>query len=332
MSPYLVAAIDYNHDGSVALARRLIEVAADSGAHAVKFSLRRVTDTLAPEVLDAPWLGAPSLGRTHREVWDRLQLRPAALQALRRTARRWQLAFVAAPYDAESLALARRLKPDIYQIDPPALVDEGLVRSAARERRPLLLIAGMCTEGDIRRAVRAAGRARLAIVHTIAAPQVTPGAARLRYVSWLKRRFKRPVGYLGAEPGIAWSLIAATLGADVIEKPLTIDHALDGPYHACSLNPAQFRALATGLAELREALAEPGRRVVLPEELDTLATNGHSLVARRRLRRGTTIRAEHLTVQAPMRGLSPRMQPWIEGRRLAYDVEAGEPLTFGLVE
>jgi sialic acid synthase SpsE len=331
-SPYLVAAVDYNHNGSVALGRRLIEIAADAGADAVKVVLRRVVDTVAPEVLDAPWLGGDSLGRTHREVWTRLQLRPSALGVLRRSARRYRLAFVAAPYDLEMLKLARHLRPDVYQIDAPVLGDPELLRGVKRARRPVLLVAGMCTEADIARALRLLGRVPVVVVHTVAAAQIAPSGARLGYVPWLKRRFKRPVGYLGAEPGVAWSLIAATLGASVIEKPLTIDHALDGPFHASSLNPTQFRALATGLSDLRSALAQPNGRVVLPEELDTLASDGHSLVARRRLTRGTRLQAKHLAVQAPMRGLSPRLRPWVEGRRLAYDVEAGEPITFGLLE
>lgn len=331
-SPYLVAAIDYNHNGSLALGRRLIELAGRAGAHAVKVVVRRMAESIAPEVLDTPWLGGLALGRTYREVWTRLQLKPAALKGLRAAARRQRLAFVAAPYDLETFKIARALGPDAFQIDPPVLGDRDLLRAVARARRPVLLVAGMCTERDIAAALHALGLAQVVILHTVTAAQVAPAAARLGYVPWLRRRFKRPVGYLGREPGVAWSLIAAALGASVIEKPLTLDHALEGPFHASSLNPAQFQALATGLADLRSALEQPDGRVVLPEELDTLASEGPSLVARKRLARGTRLQAKHLSVQSPMRGLSPRLRPWIEGQRLAYDVEAGEPLTFGLLE
>ncbi len=331
-SPYLVAAIDFNHNGSVVLGRRLIELAASSGAHAVKFAIRRPLETLASELLDAPWLGAGALGRTQRDVWTRLQLRPAGHAALRRAARAAGVAFVAAPYDERTLASARALRPDAFQIDPPVLTDAALVRAVGRTGRPVLLVAGMCTERDIEHALRALGRAPVVVLHTVSAAHVTPDRTRLGFVRELRARFRRPVGYLGREAGTEWSLVAAAVGAVVIEKPFTLDRAIEGPHHAASVNPEELRKLAADLRQLEAALEARAPRQVLPDELDVLALDGCTLVARRRLTRGTRLRREHVTTQAPLRGLSPRLWEWIEGRRLAYDVEAGEPLTFGLIE
>jgi sialic acid synthase SpsE len=304
-TPYLIAAIDYNHGGNAALARRLVALASEAGAHAVKFALRQ----------DARHAG----------------LRPAALTAVRDAAR-GHAAFIAAPYDLAALANAKRLNPDAYQIDPPALGDRELLRAVRSSRKPVLLVAGMCTDVVISAALSELGGASVILMHTVSALPLEPARTQLSFVPALRRRWRVPVGYLGWEAGTTWAVVAAALGAIVIEKPFTLDRNLDGPFHAASLDPQQFRTLADDLRALNAAIAPVKRRRVLPEELDVLGANSQSLVARRRLRRGSRLRSSDFKLEAPLRGLTPRLWPWLEGRRLIYDLEAGEPITFGMVE
>lgn len=329
-SPYLVAAIDYNHNGSLALARRMVGLAADSGAHAVKFSIRRL-EGIASETLDAPWLGGGPYGRTHRELWSALTLNPRAMSAVRRAAR-GRLDFIVAPGDLASFAEAKRLLPDVYQIDPPALTDLALLRAVGRARRPVMLVAGMCTEAAIAAALRALKPAPVALLHMVSAVPLPPDRTALGTIARLRTRFKVPIGYAGWEPGVTWSLVAAALGAVVIEKPFTLEQTLEGPFHSYSLDPAQFRVLARGLRELGPAVAPVASRRVMAEELDVLGTTAQSLVARRRLERGRILTLQDFTLQAPLRGIGPRLWHWVAGRRLLYDLEAGEPITFGVIE
>ena len=125
-SPYVVAAVDRNHGGRLAVARRLVTIAADAGADAVKF------------VVPAAGAADP-------------RLPPAAWRALRREAA-GRLQFVLAPHDRQALAMARRLKPDVYQVDPGIVSDLDLVGRIARERRPVLVVtAGVDIRGDRKR-------------------------------------------------------------------------------------------------------------------------------------------------------------------------------------
>lgn len=303
-TPYLVAAIDDAHNGSAAVAARLVALAAASGAHAVKFSFR-------------------SSGGAR-------QLTPATMAAIRRTAR-GRVDFVAAPHDIASLKAARRVKPDLYQIDPAALPDLTLLRHIAKERRRVLLVAGLCTERSLREALEALGRADVVILHTVSAPNLAPSRISLGLLARYRKRFRRPVGYLGQETGHEWSLVAAALGAEVIEKRLALDASLEGPQHASSLTPQTLAALSGSLRQLGAATAAAGPRVVMPEELDLLAAAAQSLVARRRLKRGARLKMSDFEPRAPIGGLSPRLWKWIEGRTLAYDLDAGDVLTFGML-
>ena len=308
-SPWLVAAVDGNHGGRLSLARRLIALAAEAGADAVKFSA-------AADRADA----------------DAPLLAPPAWRALRREARARGVAFVVAPRDLRAFALIHQLAPDAYQIDPPSLGDRTLLVRMARQRRPVLVVAGACTMATLRAAIAALGRCPIVVLHHVASPGLPPAQARLSYLSTLASRLRVPIGYLGSEAGSGWSLVAASMGAVVIEKPFTIDRHLAGAGHAASLDPSDLGELSASLRDLQQALAPVGERRVFAEELAHLDRSGRSLVARRSLPRGSALKASDVESRPGTAGLSPRLIDWLTGRRLRYDVEAGEPLTFGMVD
>ena len=230
------------------------------------------------------------------------------------------------------MAVARRLAPDVYQIDAPVLPDLQLIARIGREKRPMLLVAGACTTATIRSAIRAAGSAPIVVLHAVMSAALRPADARLQFVPWISARFKTPAGYLGSEPGIGWALVAATLGAVAIEKPLTLDRSLSGAAQAGAVEPAELGALSASLRDLSAALRPVRDRRLLAGEMPALERDGRSLVARRPLRRGRRLSPADFESRPNAGGLSPHLAAWLEGRRLRYDVETGEPITFGVVE
>jgi sialic acid synthase SpsE len=239
---------------------------------------------------------------------------------------------ILAPHDRPSLRVARMAKPDAYQIDPAVLGDLDLVARVAAERRPVLVVAGGCTLAAIGAALEAVGRRPVVLLHTVTAQALPPSNARLRYLLAFAERFKVPVGYFGQEPGIGWAFVAATLGAVVVEKRITVDRTLPGASHTASIDAAELGAMVTGLADLAGALAPVGERRVFRDELASLEATSQSLVARRAMRQGHRLRASDIGSAVAAGGISPRLSPWAIGRRLRYDVEAGDPLTFGIVD
>jgi sialic acid synthase SpsE len=302
---FLVASADEHH-GRVATARKLIDTAADAGADAVKLAI-----------------GSPAGVQTFPA---------AAWRDLRTHARRRGIAFVAAPYDRASMEAARRLSPDLYQIDAPVLADLQLIGRIRRQRRPVLVVAAACTTATVRAVLRGLGRTPVVVLHAVMSPALRPADARLQFVPWIAARFRTPPGYLSAEPGLGWALVAATLGAVTIEKPLTLDRSVAGGALAGAIEPAELAALAASLGDLTAALRPVGDRRLLAEEMPALDRDARGLVARRSMRRGRLLSRADLDVRSAAGGLSPRLAGWLEGRRLRYDVEAGEPITFGVVD
>ena len=299
VSPYVIAAIDEAYERRLSRAERLVDTAVDAGCRAVKLT--------APSSLSS-------------SAWRTLRARC-----------RGRIDLVLGVERADALRLVGQLKPDAVQIDPPQLTNLSLLRAIARLRRPVFLVVGMCTRTTLDAALQALGSSRVALLHTIAARPLAPGRARLRTIEWLQRTYNRPVGYVGSESDIHWSLVARVLGAIVIEHALTPDATRNGN-HGSGLEPGAMRTLVRRLHDLDEALEPVEDRDPAAEELDAVGAQALSLVLRRPLRRGAIVRASDLTATPPLRGLSPRLLDWVVGRRLLYDVDAGEPITFGLIE
>jgi sialic acid synthase SpsE len=287
----------------------------------------RVTPRTAPEASTKGGVGpAGSPTAEYSAVLD-----PRALAAVRREAGEG-LAFIAAPHDLEAVKIARELEPDAYQIDAEVLGNPDVVRAVAKLRRPVLVVAGACTDSVIEAVLTELARVDVVILHAVTALPLPTNSLRLGYLGSYRERYQRPVGYLGWESGTSWALVAAALGASVIEKSLTLDRSLGGPLDAWSLEPSELEALAIALGQLPAAIAPQGPRFVLPEELEVLGDTAYCLVAKRDLRRGALLRGSQFKAKAGMDGVSPRLLTWIEGRRLLYDLAAGEALTLGLIE
>lgn len=290
----LIAAVTARPESSLA-ARRLIDLAAEAGANAIVF---------------------PMTPRWPLSTW-RTILKHAA----------GRLDVCLAPGSADDVTA--QLRPAAWQVNPDVLGDEPLLKAVAGTRRPVIVVAGACTDATLKRTLkRLRGRA-VTLLHTVASRGLAPGQARLGYIKALGR-FRVPVGYLGAEAGVGWSLVAAALGAVAIEKAFVADRPA-GTIDA-SLDPAQLHALATALDDLASALEPVGARRVFADEMPDLEQAGRSLAAKRGLRRGHVLLADDLESVASAGGLSPRLRNWLVGRRLLYDLQRGEPITFGVVE
>jgi sialic acid synthase SpsE len=206
------------------------------------------------------------------------------------------------------------------------------VRAIASERRPVHVVCAACTTATLAAAVRDLRGCPVVLHHAICSEPVAPARARLRYIPWLASRFRTPVGYFGQEPGVGWAFVAVALGARFIAKRLTLDRALPGSEHASSIDRTELGALVEGCRALGAALQPVGNRRVLADELEAIESTARSLVASRRLKRGHRLRRSDITVARVSGGLGPHLRGWLADRRLLYDVDRGEPITFGLVD
>ncbi len=267
---YVIAEIGLNHNGDVDLAKRLIDVAADAGADAVKFQ-KRTPEIATPEHMrdvprETPWGTMTYLDYRRRVEFDRAQYIEISDHALLRG-----LEWFASPWDVPSVALLEELGVAAHKVASASLTDHALLRALADTGKPVILSTGMSTMAEIDAAVSVLGTDRLVLMHATSTYPMEPEEANLRMIPALRERFPGvPVGYSGHERGLQISLAAVALGAVAVERHITLDRTMWGSDHAASLEPTGLTHLVRDIRVIESALGDGVKRVY-PGELAPMA-------------------------------------------------------------
>ncbi len=320
---YFIAEIGINHNGNPEMARKLIDIAADAGADAVKFQKRNLNKVYPPDLL------LPGAS-THKEVeyvldyLVKFELSDEVFVELAEYARSKGLEFLCSPWDKESVDFLEEIGVPAYKIASADMTNFPLLEYVARTGKPLIVSTGMSDWREIERTVeflRGLG-AEFALLHCQSTYPAAFKDVNLRVMLRLMQ-FGVPVGYSGHERGIAVSTAAAALGACIIERHITLDRTLPGPDHAASLEPPGLRKQIRDIRIIQVALGTDRRSPSRGELLTRLAL-GKSLAAARDIRKGETITWDCLTALSPGDGINPQRALEIIGRPAPRDFKAGE--------
>jgi len=267
---YVIAEIGLNHNGSVDLAKQMIDVAAEAGAQAVKFQ-KRTPEISTPEHMknvmrETPWGTMTYLEYRYRVEFDREQYIEVGDHATLRG-----LDWFASPWDEPAVAFLEDLNVVAHKVASASVTDIGMLRALAATGKPVILSTGMSTMDQIDAAVHELAGSPLAVLHATSSYPMPNEEANLRMVQTLAERFPGvPIGYSGHERELQISLAAVALGATVVERHLTLDRGLWGSDHSASLEPADFAQLVRDIRVLEVALGDGVKRV-FPGELAPLA-------------------------------------------------------------
>jgi N-acetylneuraminate synthase len=267
---YVIAEIGLNHNGDVELAKRLIDVAADSGAQAVKFQ-KRTPAISTPEHMkntprETPWGTMTYLEYRYRVEFDREQYIEIGDYATLRG-----LSWFASPWDEVAVDFLEDLGVVAHKVASASVTDIAMLEALAATGKPTILSTGMSTIEQIDRAVEILGTDNLVILHATSTYPLPPEEANLRMITTLQERYAGvPVGYSGHERGLQISIGAVALGAVAVERHITLDRTMWGSDHAASLEPVGFEHLVRDIRVLGEALGDGVKRIY-PGELAPLA-------------------------------------------------------------
>jgi N-acetylneuraminate synthase len=267
---YVIAEIGLNHNGEVDLAKRLIDVAADAGADAVKFQ-KRTPELATPEHMrdvprETPWGTMSYLDYRRRVEFGREEYVEIGDHALLRG-----LDWFASPWDVPSVAFLEDLGVVAHKVASASVTDLELLSALRDTGKPVILSTGMSTIGQIDAAIEVLGTDRLVLMHATSTYPMEPDEANLRVIPVLRDRYPGvPVGYSGHERGLQISLAAMALGAVAIERHITLDRTMWGSDHAASLEPTGFAHLVRDIRIIESALGDGVKRV-FPGELAPMA-------------------------------------------------------------
>jgi len=269
---YIIAEIGINHNGSLETARRLIDVAVESGCDAVKFQKRDIQHCVPLEMKDTmretPWGYCSYL-----EYRKRVEFSREEYEAIDRYCREKQIPWFASCWDLPSIDFLAHFEPPCIKIPSAALTDHRLLQAARDFGRPVILSTGMSTMEEIRAAVEWLGVDGLLLAHCTSTYPCPLEELNLRMINTLSREFACPVGYSGHETGLATTIVSVALGAAFVERHVTLDRAMWGSDQAASVEPGGLRRLVKDIRAVERALGDGVKRVYESE-----------IVARNRLR------------------------------------------------
>lgn len=318
--PLLIAEIGNNHQGDMAMARELVDVAVDAGAGAVKFQLRDLSSLYRGD-------GAEDLSAEYTlDMLEKYSFGPdQMLEILDYCRTRDMLAFCT-PWDLASLDVLERGGVPAYKIASADLTNHALLRAAAQTGKPLIVSTGMSSEQEIIEsiAVLRSEAAAFALLHTNSTYPAPFKDINLRYLERLRELGECPVGYSGHERGIHVAVAAVAAGAKIIEKHLTLDRSLEGADHKVSLLPDELADLVTALDEVESALGSAEPREVSQGESMNRANLAKSLVAVNDMLVGHVVTEADVEVKSPGRGLQPNRLADLVGTPLRRPIEAGD--------
>ncbi len=321
---YVIAEAGVNHDGSVADAHGLIDLAADAGADAIKFQTFDPASLVSDDAAAAAYQVAHAGVRTQRELLDRYVLPAEAWAELRDHAGRRGLDFLSTAFDHASLDLVCELGVHALKLGSGELTNKPLLVAAAAKGLPIICSTGMATEDEVARAVDwLAAAPGLLLMHCVSSYPAPIEQANLRALTTLRRRFGTPVGWSDHTVGPVSAVAAVALGAAALEKHVTLDVTRPGPDHAASADAASFGQYVEQVRAAHAALGS-GRKQPVPAEAENIPVVRRSWHTRRALPAGHRLTPDDLALLRPASGIAPEVE--LAGRVLARDLARGTPI------
>ena len=264
---YVIAEIGINHNGDVQTARKLIDIAAASGCDAVKFQKRTIDVVYTPEELAKP--RETPFGETNGDLKRALEFGQAEYENIDAYCRRKPIAWTSSCWDEASVDFIDAFDPPFYKIASASLTDDALLRHTRSKGKPIVLSTGMSTLDQIDHAVEVLGTDDLILLHCCSTYPSQYSELNLRAIPAFRERYGVPIGYSGHETGIASSVAAATLGACIVERHLTLDRSMWGSDQAASLEPNGMTRVVRDIRLVELALGD-GVKTVLPSEIPVM--------------------------------------------------------------
>jgi sialic acid synthase SpsE/sugar phosphate isomerase/epimerase len=322
---FTIAEIGNNHNGSLDLAKRLIDQAVTAGADCAKFQLRHLNSLYrnAGKVNDA----SEDLGSQYTlDLLSRFQLSPEEMFAAFDHCKQQGILPLCTPWDLDSLALLEEYGTAAYKVASADLTNHDLLRAIAQTGKPMICSTGMATEAEIIETTRFLQRlgAMYVLLHCNSTYPAPFKDVNLAYIDRLKEIGDCPVGYSGHERDIHVAVAAVAKGAKVIEKHFTLDKSMEGNDHKVSLLPEEFKKMLIGIRQVEEALGTAGERRLSQGELMNRETLAKSLIITCDLDKGKTIMADMIAVKSPGQGLQPNRKGELVGLSAKRSMKAGD--------
>ncbi|MHA1239281.1 MAG: N-acetylneuraminate synthase family protein [Promethearchaeota archaeon] len=330
---FIIAEAGSNHNQDMSIAKKLIEIAAQAEADAVKFQTFSAETLYSKKTPNPDYLKGKIQDKSIWQLIKDIELPREWQQELADYAKEHDLIFLSTPFDYDAIIQLEQLNIPAFKIASFEIVDLPFLKELAKTGKPIILSTGMASLGDIEdamHAIREEAEVGIALLHCAINYPPPMEDLNLRAIQTLKQAFQVPVGYSDHTMSITIPSVCVSLGASIIEKHFTVDRKLKGPDHNFALEPNELKKMIINIRETEAALGSPVKfRPVSENNLYKIARR--SIVAKKKIPKDKIIDASDIQIKRPGYGISPKFIDIIIGRRAKKDIELDDIITWDLV-
>jgi sialic acid synthase SpsE len=330
-SCYVIAEAGLNHNGSVDIAKKLIDLASKAGADAVKFQKRTVDKLAVRSTLDAPDDRFPEFGKTYREIREHLEFDMVQYQEIKKYTKDKGLDFLCTAFDSEAVDFLEELGIDTYKLASHSATNIELLEYLAKTGKQTIMSTGMAELEEVGTAVKIFKKHKspLILLHCVSAYPTPLNECNLNLINVLKGKFGLPTGYSGHELGYLPTLTAVAMGAVAIERHYTLDNNMTGFDHKMSLNPEDFIAMVKDIRSI-EKIKGTDKKSVSETEWITRNKYHVSMASSKDIPAGSELTVNMVTYRNPGTGIPAKDAHKIIGRKALKNIPADELLNLGM--
>jgi N,N'-diacetyllegionaminate synthase len=329
MSAIIIAEAGVNHNGDISRAKKMIDIAAESGADFVKFQTFKAERMVTAKAAKARYqILNTEESESQQEMLRKFELSENDHVELIAHSSLKGIKFFSTGFDIASIDLLINLGQEIFKIPSGEITNLPLLRHVGRQQKPVILSTGMSNLEEIKSALfvleeSGAERSQITVLQCTTAYPTPMSDVNLRAMQSFKDELKISVGYSDHTLGIEIPIAAVSLGASIIEKHFTLDRTLPGPDHRASLEPEELKKMIKGIRNVEVALGD-GIKRLMPSEIENLPIARKSIVTKKTIMLGEDFSEENLTTKRPATGISPMKWDMVLRQKALRNYEADE--------
>ena len=311
----IIAEAGVNHNGSIELAKQLVDKAVEAGVDYIKFQTFKASKLVTKAAKQAEYQqkNIGKEGDSQYQMLKKLELSPEDHEVLIAYCKEKGIKFFSTAFDFDSIEYLHSL-----------VTNYPFLKRGAAYNEKTILSTGMCEMGDVRAAVEALyknglSKENLILLHCNTEYPTPFEDVNLKAMDALRKELGVEVGYSDHTKGIEVPIAAVALGATVIEKHFTLDRNMEGPDHKASLEPDELKAMVSAIRNIEKAVCGDGTKHVSESERKNIAIARKSIVAACDIKKGELLTEENLTVKRPGTGISPMRWEEVVGTKAIKD-------------
>lgn len=328
----IIAEAGVNHNGSLDVAKRLVDAAVDAGVDLIKFQTFKADKLVSKDARKAEYQ-KKNIGDgddSQYQMLKKLELSELDHQELVTYCHKKGIRFWSTAFDLESIDFLHSLGLGLWKIPSGEITNYPFIKKIALLHEPVIMSTGMCDGDDIRNAMEVLlknglTKDQITILHCNTQYPTPMKDVNLKAMLTIKHDFETMVGYSDHTQGIEVPIAAVALGAEVIEKHFTLDRNMVGPDHKASLEPQELKAMVQAIRNIEQALGT-GIKHVSDSERANIAVARKSIVASSYIKEGETLSDSNLSVKRPGTGISPMLWESVVGRKAIKDYKPDEQI------